>query len=317
MASVTLNDGYSIIRFNRSHLPAVEKLFHASYKGRTRSHSYFKYRLLNSPYGKPIIFLMKFQKQIVGLYAIHPILLKIKQKNILGGYSYLTMTHPQHAGKGIFTRLALRTYEEAIKKKYNFVYGFANTNSYTNFINKLGFVEIGQINFIKIKQTEKFEPKTKVLKGVYPKNLIDVWDRYESKNKYSIKLERNWNFINWRYKKHPTNKYFSYYNPGKYFFILKKYENIIHIIDFFGAGERFYQTLLTEASNLANKLMCNEITMWIPADHEIFDLVPRKYIKKLKWNKSFFIVKLLNKKLTRDILDINNWYYTMGDSDHF
>jgi len=308
---------YSIIKFQPKHLSQVMKLFHEAYVGRKMPRSYFKYRFLNSPYGKPLIFLMEFQNQIVGLYAIHPIKITFKGKSILVGYSYLTMTHPSHFGKGIFMSLALKTFEEATKKNYNFIYGFANTNSFPIFKNKLGFVELKPINYIKIKLPTYNYKRSNSRHHHFPRDVGKIWKHYKSKDKFLIKIERNQIFLNWRYKNHPLFKYFTLHKPGEFFFIFKKYENTLHIIDFFGKGNKFYLALLNEATNLAKQLSCKEISMWIPKNHEIMPILEKQEFKRNQWEKSFLIVKILNKKLTKDILDINNWYYSMGDADHF
>jgi len=317
MSKIPTNPEYLIIKFQPHNLPKVIKLYHQTYEGRKMPLSYFKYRLLSSPYGKPIIFLMKFRRQIVGLYAVHPMKVKIKGKDILAGYSYLTMTHPLHSGKGIFISLALKTFEEAKKKNYNFIYSFANANSYPIFIHKLGFVELKPINFITLKLSKYITGKSCARNHVFPNDLNQIWNGYKSKNKFLIKVERNQPFLDWRYKNHPIFKYFTLHQAGEFFVIFKKYETTLHIIDFFGKGNKFYHRIFEEAAKLARQLSCEDITMWLPLHHEIMKIFNKKFFERKKWQKSFFIVKLLNKKLTKDIFEIENWYYTMGDADHF
>jgi len=293
------------------------ELYHHSYVGRKMPSTYFKHRLLISPYGKPLIFLMKFENQIVGLYAIHPMKIKIKRKELLAGYSYLTMTHNSHSGKGIFTRLSSKTFEEAAKKKYDLVYGFANKNSYPVFTNKLGFIELKHINFIKIKFQKFYTGKSNATYHKFPSNLDQLWKQYIQKEKFLIKIDRTKRFIDWRYKNNPTFKYYTLHKSGEFFFIFKKYENVLHIIDFFMNGKKYYNTLFTEASNLAKQLSCKEVSMWLPKNHEIMNYLGKNTFEKKQWKDSYFIVKLLNKKLSNEILEIKNWHYTMGDADHF
>lgn len=311
------NSEYSIIKFSPKYLAAIINLYRHSYIGRKLPKNYFEYRLWTSPYGKPIIYLMKFQNKIVGFYAIHPIKLRIKNENYLGGYSYLTMVHPSHSGRGIFTKLAKETYEEAKKKGYQFVYGFANKNSYPNFITRLGFKELTPINFVRITPSKNFKKKNFKLISRFPKNLTKIWKDYEAKNKFSIKVDRNDRFLIWRYKKHPIFQYYTSYEDQNYFAVFKKYLDTLHVIDFFGKDENFYERLLNDASNYCFKLLCKEITMWIPEKHEIMKSLKRDTYQQLSWDKSYFIVKILNNSLTKRIENIKNWYYTMGDADHF
>ena len=139
---------YQILKYQKKYLTSIEKLFLTSFN-KKRPKKFFEYRQNKTPYGKQIIYLMKYQNQIVGYYSIYPFFLKIKNRSYLGGYSHMTMTHPNHRNKGIFLSLAKKTYEEAEKQSYNFIFTFANANSYSGFIRKLGFKELKPVNFIK------------------------------------------------------------------------------------------------------------------------------------------------------------------------
>ena len=122
---------YTIIRYSNKYQKALSTLYFESYD-RKKPLSYFDYRL--NSYSSSIAFLMKFGNKLVGLYAVVPIKLKIKNEFLFGGSSFLTMTHPDHSGKGVFLKLALKTFQEAKKKNYKFILGFANSNSYPIFI---------------------------------------------------------------------------------------------------------------------------------------------------------------------------------------
>jgi len=312
----TINN-YKIIKYKNKHLQEVVKLYSKSY-GKTKPLKYFKYRLSKSLFGKPIIFLMHYHKQIVGFYAIQPIKLKINNQNILAGYSYLTMTHPDHGDKRIFTKLAIRTYAEAKKKNYKFIFTFANANSFPGFIKKLDFKELKRINFIKIKKI-KYDiiSHPQIRENYFPFKLDKLWQNYESKNKFKIRIERNDSYLKWRYLKHPLFHYITVYKPNEYFFIFKKYKKTLHIIDFFGKeNDTFYINLLSTAKNLTKKFSCRDITFWISQRHKINRILKKPFIEKLE-SQSFFLVKILDKRFTKSIFDIKNWYYTMGDSDVF
>ncbi|HQW87109.1 MAG TPA: GNAT family N-acetyltransferase [Flavobacteriales bacterium] len=56
-----------------------------------------------------------------------------------GLLSLNTATHPQHQGKGLFTRLAEATYAAGAAQGRGFVVGVANANSTPGFTRKLGF----------------------------------------------------------------------------------------------------------------------------------------------------------------------------------
>ena len=158
---------------------------------------------------------MKFENKIVGFYSIHPIKISIKEKQLIGGYSFLTMTHPDHKKRGIFTNLALKTYDEAKKRDYQFIIGFANNNSFPGFVKRLGFKELAQINLIRIKSKNASEV-CKIKFNKYPKQIPGLWKNFELKDNYPIKVERTMKYMNWRFVNNPIFKYYTCYKKNNY-----------------------------------------------------------------------------------------------------
>lgn len=77
--------------------------------------------------------------QPAAFYGVFPYMMEYKGKNYLAAQSGDTMTHPLHAGKGLFTTLAKMTYELAKKEGIQFIFGFPNENSYPGFVRKLNW----------------------------------------------------------------------------------------------------------------------------------------------------------------------------------
>jgi len=232
--SVNLDPKYKIIKYNKKYFQSLVKLFYDSHQ-LIKSTEFFKYRLSKTPYGNPITYLMKYENKIVGSHSIRPLLLKIKNHDVLGGLSYNLMTHPDHRNKGIFINLVQKTQEEVKKQNYNFVLGFASSNAINGFSKKLKHTNLGPINFIKIKKINfKAESLSKIHYHWFPKDLEQLNNEYSIGKKFLIRLERNKNFLDWRYKNNPVYRYITIYEKGKYFGILQKIENSLYLIDFFG-----------------------------------------------------------------------------------
>lgn len=111
-----------------------------------------------NPNGKVVGFDAYQGDTLAGHYVTIPVSYFIDGKIRKGLLSLNTATHAEHRGKGLFTQLANRTYEEAKKLGYEFVIGVANQNSTHGFLKKLGFyliaplivkTGIGTINFDK------------------------------------------------------------------------------------------------------------------------------------------------------------------------
>jgi hypothetical protein len=86
-------------------------------------------------------------------YGVFPCVMNYNGKDILVAQSGDTMTHTQHRGKGLFIKLAQKTYEFAKENGVRFVFGFPNQNSYPGFVNKLNWTHTEDLNVFKIKVT--------------------------------------------------------------------------------------------------------------------------------------------------------------------
>ncbi|MBP8823340.1 MAG: GNAT family N-acetyltransferase [Flavobacteriales bacterium] len=78
-------------------------------------------------------------KALAGHYAALPMWAIVDGKRERGLLSLNTATHVAHQGKGLFTRLALATYERATREGYGFVVGVANAQSTPGFLKRLDF----------------------------------------------------------------------------------------------------------------------------------------------------------------------------------
>jgi len=106
--------------------------------------------------------------ELAGHYAAIPLQAELFGKTEKGLLSLNTATHEKHRGKGLFTRLATATYEQAAKEGYSFVVGVANANSTHGFTKKLDFqlvaplramVGLGGFKQVNSKKTLDFKPR--------------------------------------------------------------------------------------------------------------------------------------------------------------
>ena len=308
-----MNKKFKILKYTEKYEKDITKLYFESY-GRKKPQKYFRYRLKKNNFGTPIAYVMKFESQIIGFYALTPVSLIINNENYLGGYSFLTMTNKKFSGQGIFSKLASKTYEKAKEKKYNFIITFANDNSFPLFINKFKFKELKPINYVKIIipksiKNNNFKFTHKILKN---NNFFNL--NYLDRHNFLIHLDKNYKYLDYRINQHPLNKYYIYQNDDC-LFIFKKFNNELQILNYFSHNDlETYSKLPLVASYLSKKLKCDHVTSWIPKKHPL-----NKYInttKKLPYS-SHFIVKSLNSKFKNQISKINNWDYSMSDSDVF
>lgn len=304
---------FKILKYTEKYEKDLTKLYFESYS-RKKPQKYFHYRLKRNNLGNPIAYIMKFESKIVGFYALTPISLLINNQKYLGGYSFLTMTHRKFSGQGIFSKLASEAFEKAKEKKYNFIVGFANNTSFPLFINKFGFTELKSINYLKINLTKLVKNTSFKFTQNISKNIKKILLSDVNKNNFSVYLEKNISYFDYRFNQHPLNKYYIF-ESNDLLFIFKKYKNELQILEFFGQNEAdIYSKLLLVGNNLSKKLKCDYISLWIPKKHSLNQSMS---LTQNLSPHSFFIVKSLNPKIKNQISNINNWYYSMSDADVF
>jgi len=101
--------------------------------------SYLQWLYRDNPCGQVVGFNAYAGDELAAHYATIPVEATLDGAPARGLLSLNTATHPTHQGKGLFTRLAERTYARASELGYEFVVGVANANSTPGFTRKLGF----------------------------------------------------------------------------------------------------------------------------------------------------------------------------------
>lgn len=100
---------------------------------------YLEWQYRQNPMGTAVGFDAFYEDQLAAHYVTIPVVYSIQGKKSKGLLAINTVTHPKHQGKGLFTTLANRTFEEGKKLGYEFIIGVANQNSTYGYLNKLQF----------------------------------------------------------------------------------------------------------------------------------------------------------------------------------
>ena len=78
-------------------------------------------------------------------YGVFPCFCVFQNETFLVAQSGNTMTHSNHRGQGLFTQLALETYQYCREIGVHLVFGFPNNNSYPGFVRKLDWIHFDNI----------------------------------------------------------------------------------------------------------------------------------------------------------------------------
>ena len=137
---------------------------------------FINWQYVKNPVGNVVGFDAFSGKTLVAHYATIPVSYLINGEPTLGLLSLNTAVHPNHRGKGMFTKLANKTFEEAKGLGYKFVIGVANENSTHGFLKKLDFYLVAPL-------------QTKI--GI--RNIS-----FNKNQQYTVRANHNLRYYNWR-----------------------------------------------------------------------------------------------------------------------
>lgn len=110
------------------------------------SEEFLQWQYKDNPNGEVIGIDAYLEDELAGHYVCIPVKYKFYGEERKGLLSLNTAISINHRGKGLFTKLANKTYELAIQEKFDFIIGVANQNSTHGFLKKLEFELVGPLD---------------------------------------------------------------------------------------------------------------------------------------------------------------------------
>jgi GNAT superfamily N-acetyltransferase len=124
----------------------MAELMRLAFPKATQFHAeYLAWLYAENPEGGVIGFNAWCDARLAGHYAVIPIRARLCGEVVRGALSVNTAVHPDHRGKGLFTRLAEQTYELARERGVGHVIGVANAASTHGFVRSLRFQTLGPL----------------------------------------------------------------------------------------------------------------------------------------------------------------------------
>lgn len=347
---------YSIDLHDNNELEELVGLTKEYYKeGDIIDPEYLQWQYFNNPAGNAIIYTArsKSNNELAGQYIVIPLNFNFFGEKLYGSLSLNTLTHPKHQGKGLFTKLALATYDECKNKKIGWTIGFPNPNSYPGFIRKLDFKHLGVVPLM-IKPLKPLG----ILKGFRNRNkkrhgglidlefhsksgiiLLDTVDAVQKNmlasflnfcnKKSEIGTWKDMDYIQWRYLDIPSRKYYV---------IGEVANNSIVSVAIIKAGEvlgsragiimdllylKGHQptALMNYLSEIGKK---NKLDLLMTMNSSLerkkifrkhtFFTVPQRFLPQ----KTHFIVRMnINDNEHNKIFELSHWNLSFGDYDVF
>ena len=360
---------FTIRRFTLSDIDEVVKLLSTVFKTRCTS-EWWNWKYKCNPAGfsgrQGDIWIAESVDGIIGYYAVIPEKMKFGSKTITVAQSVDTATHPDYRRLGIFSKLSRKVYSEA-RNRYQFLYGFANEMAYRGFL-RLGWKDIqinslfkflnydrplrkfsnrdfivwlGKMSLKSISVIKSFMPKVCIRKykgtevevdkmDQFPDEINDFWKSVRLE--YNMVIERQINFLNWRFSKHFGNYhlYVARSTQGKMvgYIVLRKKEirgiNSLSVVDFNALPDedRCVLSLINTAINFGKEEQDDLIHCWFPQWHKYAKIFSTLGFISLSWipkevrylgDRAIFYTfgqKGIIFKAKR------RWFYTLADTDY-
>lgn len=297
--------------------------------GRELGVEVWKWRFIDNPSdpGRTFIHLMWDGPVLAGHYAVSPVRMNIAGEIRLTALSMTTMTHPDYAGRGIFTKLAESVYDDLQRAGYYMVWGFPNHNSHYGFVKRLAWADVYQQPMLRL-LPETLRRPTALSTRVHVMEQFD--DDVDQLLKTALLADKVWvvrshEYLNWRYVAEPTRKYtvLGLKDEGqlKGYAVIKLYPNGTQlegdIVDILAVhDEAVYDELVSHSLQLLFDKGVAAVNMWFNTHHPLHPLLERwgfRLAAPVIWLGARPFVE----NGAAPVLDYRNWYITMGDSDVF
>ncbi len=284
---------------------------------------------MNNPVSKPMIKLMWDGETLAGHYAVSPVELIVNGDVSLTSLSMTTMTHPDYAGRGIFTTLAESLYK-TIQEKFNVtaVWGFPNRNSHYGFIKNLKWKDLAAIPTLKL-EVESFRRGSDENIEVIENFTTSHYSSFLSNlRKDVVSVNRTKEYLEWRYVNNPSNKYIifevdvedeRYYAVAKTFLTSTSLDKVteIDIVELCVPTDvELIRSLVSKVLSYyeaKNTTMITSVNLWLSQNDPKY-IMAEKLGFTMEKPITYFGIRSLESK-EKHFETIHNWQFSMGDSD--
>jgi hypothetical protein len=307
-----------VANYQKNNEVKITELFEMVFKKQI-SNEFWQWRFVNNPVKETQIILIWDKEELVSHYAVCPLKFLIEGKECKAALSMTTMTHPYHNGKGYFKKSAFALYEKLEQENFALVYGFPNSNSHYAFVNSLGWKDVERIPMLSINNFSLLKSATTEFKKIESFSHNHYQTFLFHTKEYALKLKRDEQFLNWRYKENPTNNY-DCFESENVFFVTKKYSlNNSTAIDlcelYCDADAEKINEIVSFILMFYKNENVSQINFWLPL-HDAKHLLLEKIGFKLTAPITFIGFRN-SSKIDFSKYNTNDWFYSFGDSDIF
>jgi len=282
------------------------------------THEHLTWQFFEPSLEKPKLYVVFEKESLIALYAAVNKNILFEGKVKKGLMIQDVMTHPEHRGQGLLNYLSSLCIS-SIKKNDYYAYTFPNKISEGSF-RRNGWKEMSVVPLREVSTADTLPAGNFKLTinevDSFKENVIEIW----RKSNLSIGVERNQEFLNWRYSKPATIYHKFLIENEKGFLVIKLFENEVekklHILDL--VVEKKHISILRPILDFIRDFSilhgAEKITCWLSEKHPYSKEFSEFGLKLAAQNDRYIFVMAPDKDLEA-FSDLENWNLTEGDSD--
>lgn len=310
---------YTFKSINTEDLITLQTLHNQSFHAQ-HSLQYVKNKYETINFGKAPIGFLAIDKHNFpcAYYGVFPIKISYENQTFIACQSGDTMTHPEHRGKGLFMKLADKTYENCTQENIAFVFGFTNSQSHRGF-GKLGWKFNGkwkQLYFETkhpnlIKYLHKIKLFKNLLNSILSKRAVPVtpWQVHLPNHVKGIVIKDR-SFFNYK-KGYSTSQVIQH--KGFTLFVKIDGELLIGDVSYFELSRM--NDFITAIKDLGNLYFCSGVRLMFSENHWLCDYAHNLNLSILENEMEGQI----GGKMFNDTsgIALESMMFTLGDADFF
>ncbi len=278
------------------------------------------YKHVENPFGRSLVLVAVENDNIIGVRAFMRWQWQLGEQVFSTFRAVDTATHPEHQGKGVFRKLTLNALEVAKEQGDDFIFNTPNTQSLPGYL-KMGWEEVDKLkiriipanplNWLNVKQTGHYE----ITNNSSDTQFAELISKYNNLKAVENKLFtlKSPEYLLWRYENNPLQKY--EVNGDEDFYLAgyikeHKYFKELRIVEHIYTDDSGLQKINEVVKKISRKFGAQIIT--ISAGLNLGIGFSGNYGPVLTLRDVN-----LDLNLKQELLQLNNWSYTLGDLELF
>jgi len=277
------------------------------------------YKHVGNPFGKSLVLVAVENDSIIGVRAFMRWKWQLGDQVFSAFRAVDTATHPEHQGEGVFKKLTLNAIEIAKEQGDDFIFNTPNTQSLPGYL-KMGWEEVDKLkirifptnplNWLTVKQTGHYKINNNS-SDAHLAGLISKHNNLKAEENKLFTL-KSLEYLSWRYENNPLQNYevkgdkdfylAGYIKEHKFFKELRITEHIY-------SNDSGLQKINRAVKEISKKFGAHIITSTGLSSGFGFSGNYGPVLTMRNVN--------LDLNLNQELLQLNNWSYTLGDLELF